>query len=164
MEKLDICDITGKKLNKIIDRENLSELGEDEYVRVVVIWIKSDHRYLIQKTSEEKGGEYAVTGGHITSGNTSLQQVILEVEEEMGLKLNPEDVKLLGNIYREHLIFDVYYYEDESFKLSEFNFSLKKDEVEDIVWLSKNDIEDLILKGEFRESSATHYFKFIRNE
>ena len=161
MEILDLYNIKGEKLNKTIERGQ--KPNDNEFIKLSTIWIKSDIRFLIQKCSEEKGGEYAVTGGHVTSGNTSIEQAIIESKEELDIDLKAEDLEFLGSIYRGKAIFDIYLYEDEDYTLSERNFELQKSEVEDICWLSKNDIEDLIIKGEFRESSAEQYFKYIKN-
>ena len=161
MEKLDLYNIQGEKLNKTINRGE--KPNEGEFIKLSVIWIKSDIRYLIQVCSEEKGGEYAVTGGHVSAGNTSRKQAIVEAEEELGIILKEEDLEFLDSVYRNHAIFDVYLYEDEDYTLSNKKFDLQKSEVEEICWLSKNDIEDLIIKGMFRESSAEQYFKFIKN-
>lgn len=60
-------------------------------------------------------------------------------------------------------ILDVYIYEDEDVDLEEEKFVLQESEVESISWLSKNEIEDLILKDNFRPSSATQYMQLIRN-
>jgi len=161
MEILDLYDIKGNKLDKTIERGQ--KTNENEYIKLAVVWIKSDIRYLVQLCSEEKGGQYAVTGGHVTAGNTSLEQAVIECKEELGIDLNPKELQFLGCIYRGQAIFDVYLYEDESYALADKEFELQKSEVEDVVWLTKNDIEDLILKGQVRESSAEHYFKFIKN-
>lgn len=161
MEILDLYNIKGEKLNKTIIRGNKPDDGE--YIKLACVWIKSDIRFLIQICSEEKGSEYAVTGGHVTSGNTSLKQAVVECQEELGIELNPNDLQFLGSIYRGKAIFDVFLYEDEDYTLSTHDFDLQKSEVESVCWLSKNDIEDLILKNEFRESTAEQYFKFIKD-
>jgi len=162
MEILDLYDINGNKLNKTIVRGN-RDIPDGEYFKVVSIWIKSGLKFLIQICSEEKGGEYAVTGGHVSSGNESSQQAIIESDEELGLKIDSSKLEYLGNtILNNKVIFDVYLYEPEE-NLEDYDFKLQKSEVEDIVWLSKDDIEDLIIKDMFRQSSAMQYFKFIKN-
>lgn len=161
MEILDLYNIQGEKLNKTIARG--TKPNPNEYIKLATVWIKSDVRFLIQLCSEEKGSEYAVTGGHVTAGNTSQKQALIETEEELGITLKENDLQFLGSIYRGQAIFDVYLYEDEDYTLSNKEFNLQQSEVQDVCWLSKNDIEDLIIKGEFRESSAEQYFKLIKN-
>ena len=82
MELLDLYDNNGKLLNKTIVRGN-KNFEENENIKLATIWIKSNNKYLIQKTSKEKGGEYAVSGGHVQAGLTSKQQACLELEEEL---------------------------------------------------------------------------------
>lgn len=161
MEKLDLYDIHLNKLNKTIVRgEGMP--GDDEYVLVTTIWIRSGIRYLIQHTSPEKGSIYASTGGCVSSGNTSREQIKIECKEELDFELKDENLSFLGRAYLDKAIFDIYYYEDEDIDLEEIKFNLQKEEVESVVWLTKDEIEDLIIKDEFRESSANQYMQFIR--
>lgn len=63
MECLDIYDENKKKTGKIIVRGVKPE--ENEHILLSIIFIKnSEGKYLIQKTSKEKGGHYSSTGGH----------------------------------------------------------------------------------------------------
>jgi len=159
MEKLDLYDSNGNKLNKTIIRGQKPNVGE--FIKLVVVYLKSKERFLFQKCSIEKGGQYAVTGGHISAGNSSLQQAQIEIREELGLEIDPSRLNFLGNINRASAIFDVYLYEDDS--LIDFKFSLQTEEVEDIYWLTKAEIEDLISQGVVRESSCQHYDKLVKN-
>lgn len=164
MELLDVYDINKNKLNKTIVRGKIIP-NAGEYVLVTTIWIRNGIRYLIQHTSEKKGSEYAVTGGCVSSGNSSRQQIKIECKEELGFDLKDENLTLLNSmtIEKAHAIIDVYYYEDDDVDLEEVEYTLQESEVESISWLSKNEIEDLILKDDFRPSSATQYLQFIRN-
>ncbi len=158
MELLDLYDINGNKLGKTILRGE--KPNENEFIKLVVVYIKSEEYFLFQKCSSQKGGEFAVTGGHVSSGNNSKGQACIEIEEELGLTIDENRLKFLGNIFRGNAIFDVYLYEDESLK--NFDFKLQKEEVEDVLWLSKPEIEDLINRGLVRQSSCQHYNKFIK--
>ncbi len=158
VEKLDLYDIDGNKLGKTIFRGE--KPAESEFIKLVVVYIKSGDKYLFQKCSKEKGGEFAVTGGHVSAGNTSEKQGQVEIQEELGVIIDVAKLKKLGNICRKNAIFDVYLYEDESFKNIEFK--LQEEEVECVYWLTKSEIETLIDKGLVRASSCQHYDKFIR--
>ena len=114
----------------------------------------------MQKCSEEKGGEYAVTGGHVSAGNTSQKQASVEIKEELGFDIDENRLQFVGNIFRGKAIFDVYLYEDE--KLKNLTFTLQEEEVEDVCWLTKKEIENLINQGVVRESSRQHYEKFFK--
>lgn len=158
MEVLDLYDINGNLLGKTINRGE--KPSENEYIKLAIVYIKCGDYYLLQKCSDQKGGQFAVTGGHVSSGNSSKDQAVIEVQEELGLNINSEKLKFLGNIYKKHAIFDVYLYEDA--KLKDFKFELQDEEVESVNWLTKTEIEHLIDEGLVRESSCEHYNKFVR--
>jgi len=160
MEKLDIYDINGNRTGKTIIRGD-KNFADGEYIKLAVIYFKANNKYLLQKCSKEKGGEYAVTGGHVPCGYTSFQQAIIEVKEELGLEIDSNKLKFLGtHIKGAHAMFDVYLYEDDS--IFDFNFVLQEEEVESVCWLTKEEIQNLINKNLLRASSTEHYNKFIK--
>lgn len=158
MEKLDLYNADGEKLNKTIFRGTKPEDGE--FIKLSVIYIKSGNKYLFQKCSEEKCGEYAVTGGHVSAGNTSEEQAAIEIKEELGINIDKTKLTFVGSLFRGKAIFDVYLYEDDA--LLDFNFELQVEEVANVYWLEKSEIETLINNGVVRESTCLHYNKFIK--
>lgn len=159
MELLGLFNKEGEYLNKNIVRGN-KDFKDGEYIKLATIWIKKDDQYLIQKCSEQKGGEYAVSGGHVTDGNSSKEQAVLELNEELGLDVDINDLRFLGNIYRAHAIFDVYLIDDIDFDIHKC--VLQESEVESVHWLTKQQIEKLIANNKFRKSSEEQYDKFIK--
>ena len=160
MEILDLYDIDGNKLDKTIVRgKEKPALGE--YIKLCVVYIKCGDKFLYQKCSEQKGGEYAVTGGHVPSGFTSLDQMVVELQEEVGLIVDKDRLELVGSMVRDTALFDIYYYRDDT--LESYNFTLQESEVDSVHWFTKADIEGLIAKGLVRKSSCVHYEKFIKD-
>ena len=157
MEKLDIYDIDGNKTQKVVNRGE--QLLQGEFIKLAVVYLKCGDKYLVQKCSEQKGGEYAITGGHTTSGNTSKQQAQVEVMEELGILIDEQKLTYLGNVIKGHGIFDVFLYDDNN--LEKQKFVLQTEEVENVFWLNKSQICELIDKKLMRESSCLHYLKFI---
>lgn len=133
----------------------------DNYVKLTVVWLKCGDKYLIQNCSEEKGGEYAVTGGHVPFGIDSFDQACIETEEELGLKLDKDKLKPLGMLVMKNAMFDTYIYEDETLK--DFNFVLQESEVDSVHFFTKAEIEYLINKGLFRKSSEKQFKAFIKD-
>ena len=93
IEKRDLYDknrnLTGETIYKG------EEIPEGKYINVVLVFIQnSEGKFLIQKRSEIKNGKYATTGGHPKSGETSIQGIITEVKEEIGVDVNPQDLVL----------------------------------------------------------------------
>lgn len=158
MELLDIYDLNNKLTGKVVERGSKNVL-DGEFIKLCTIWIENDNKFLIQKCSKEKNSEYAVTGGHVPSGKTSFEQIMIETEEELGVSLNENNIKLLGSIPLKHAIFDVYFYHIEDIK--KINFILQQEEVENLYWLSKDEIQKLIDNEEFRKSSTEQFKKFI---
>ena len=159
MELLDLYNENGEKLNKTIQRGN-KNLADNEFIKLTILWIKCKDKYLLQKTSEEKGGDYAVTGGHVPAGSDSLNHIIVEAKEELGLNLTTDKIKLLGSLILKRGIFDVYLFEDEM--RDKVNFTLQTSEVEHVKWFTKEEIEEYIQKGLIRKSSIEQYNKFIK--
>lgn len=160
MELLDVYNKNGETTGRVIKRGD-KNLNENEFIKLAVIWVKAQNKYLIQKCSEEKGGEFAVSGGHVSSGNDSFKQIIIECQEELGLNLKKDKIKFLGSVIKQHAIFDVFLYEDDN--LIDYNFSLQKSEVESISWKTVDEIVSLINQENFRKSSALHFEKFIKH-
>ena len=103
MEKRDLYDekrnLTGETILKG------DKTPEGKYIVVVLVFIQnSEGKFLIQKRSERKNGKFASTGGHPKSGESSIEGILTEVEEEIGLELNPN-----GNtiFYSTHILNEV---------------------------------------------------------
>ena len=158
MEKLDLYDIDGNLLGKTIFRGE--KPNEGEYIKLAVVYIKSGDKFLFQKCSPEKGGEYAVTGGHVPAGVTSKEQAVVEVKEELGIDISAQKLQYVGNINRGKAIFDVYLYEDDALQNAEF--VLQTEEVENVYWFTKEEFEALIATGEVRQSTCQQFEKFFK--
>ena len=159
MEILDLFDINGNHLNKTMVRAS-RPISDGEYIKIVTIWIKCKNKFLIQKTSEAKHNEYAVSGGHVPTGTTPIEQAVIELDEELGIKITTGQLSYLGRVVRGHVLFETYLLEDDNFDT--YPITLQETEVEDVLWLNSSEIEYLINKSDFRESSAMQYDKFIR--
>lgn len=105
MEKRDLYDknrnLTGKTIYKG------ESVPEGSYIVVVLIYIQnSKGEFLLQKRSARKNGLWATTGGHPKSGEDSIQGILTEVKEEIGVDLNPEKlVKYYGGRSEKERVF-----------------------------------------------------------
>ena len=106
MEYLGIYDENGVYMSKKIARGDKS-LAENEYIKLAVVWLKCKGKYLIQKSSAQKGSDYAVSGGHVPDGITSQEQASVELEEELGLKVQEENLTFVGNIKLPVIVFGI---------------------------------------------------------
>ena len=160
MEKRDLYDINRNLTGETIYKGE--SIPPDRYILVVLSFIQnSDGKFLIQKRSKIKDGKYASTGGHPKSGETSLQGIITEVKEELGLTIFPNELNLIfsGREDSEQVFFDIYYLKKD-FDIS--NLVLQKDEVESVEWFSMKEIKELINNGLFLKNHEEEVFRMIK--
>ena len=156
MEKRDLYDENRKLTGETIYKGE--PLPENRYINVVLVFIQnSEGKFLIQKRSEIKNGKYATTGGHPKSGETSIEGVITEVKEEIGLDLNEEELQLYfsGKSETQRVFWDDYYVKKDIEDISKLE--LQKEEVESVCWLSTDEIKSLMKQDDFFKN---HYEEF----
>jgi len=165
MEYFDILNkdgsISGKKAPKG------QELSYGQYYLGVHAYIhNSKGEFLLQKRSVTKEflpGGWDIHMGHVMTGETSKEAIIREIHEELGLDL--EDVTFIKRVIWEkynHFI-DIY------IACKDINMSdlvLQKSEVEDVKYVSKEDMIKLIRNmdyrtEDYRSSMETYIRKFI---
>lgn len=152
MEYLDLYDenrnFTGKKIKRS-DKKNIEKCN---YYTIVLIFIENDEgKFLIQKTSLEKGSVWATTGGHVKAGQSSKEAIIEEVREELGIDISNYDFKLIMTKKFNQVFVDAYYLKKN---IDVKDIILQDEEVEVIKWLSIKEIEKLIQENSFRNSNV----------
>lgn len=159
MEKRDLYDINRHLTNETIYKDE--KIPPNRFILVVLVFIQnSNEDFLIQKRSKQKDGKYASTGGHPKSGESSLDGIVTEIEEELGLVVLPEELELIytGREDSKQIFFDIYYI-NKDFNLS--SLVLQKEEVEFVEWDSISQIIGLIKNGLFLESHAKEFLRLI---
>lgn len=134
-------------------------IPEGYYVQVVMVFIQnSSGHYLIQKRTKQRNGMYATTGGHPKTGQTSLQGIVTEIEEELGIKVDPDRLQLFysGRSDEERVFFDDYFLE-ANIPLSKLK--LQKEEVQFASWFMRSEIKGLFKRGKLMPD---HYEEYLR--
>lgn len=141
---------TGKKMLKDgLKPKNL------KYVTVAVaIYNPKNHKWLMQKRTKDKGGNWATTSGHPISGQTSIQGMVSEIKEELGLEVSEDELTLITTIDRKEKFVDIYYLEKD---INIDDLVLQKEEVDDVKWMSNKDVEAFYKAKKFKK---THYNYF----
>ena len=131
----------------------------DKLKGIVIIFIEnSKGEFLIQKTSTSKKGDYATTGGHVTYGSTFNESIIREVKEELGIDItNEKIIEVYNYIYNKYYQKVFYLKKDIDIK----DLTIEDKEVESISWLTKEQIEELIINNKFREGNIEGYKKVL---
>jgi len=156
MEKRDLYDEKKNLTGETILKGEM--IPEGRYILVVLVFIQnSEGKFLIQKRSEIKNGKYATTGGHPKLGESSIQGIITEVKEEIGLDINPSDLQLYfsGKSEEERVFWDDYYIKIDIPNIK--SLKLQEDEVSSIEWFSEREIIELMEQDRFFKN---HYEEF----
>lgn len=160
MEKRDLYDenknITGLTFNKG------EKVPEGYYYLLVGLLIQNDEEeFLLQKRSSDKGGKWAGTGGHAKSGQTSLEAVIDETKEELGIDISNYNIINFENV-KEGNVFCDFYYLRANINLSDV--IVQEDELSEVGYFSKSEIENMINNNEFDKDYADMYNDFCKYE
>ncbi len=160
MEILDLYNDLGELIGETIVRGEKIEKGKN--IMLSVIFIKdSKGRYLIQKTSKEKGNRYSSTGGHVIHGENGFDTIKREIKEELGISKVDKEIQYVKTFKypTKNCVFNVYLLEVERLNISEIK--LQEEEVEEVKFLTSEEIKDIISQGNFLESHAYIFENFI---
>jgi isopentenyldiphosphate isomerase len=101
MEYLDICDSDGKLTGEKKTKKEAHEQG---------LWHKSSHVWIVNSENEvllQKRSPFVInypdkwdisTAGHMSAGENCITSALREAEEEIGLKINPEELIQIGEL------------------------------------------------------------------
>jgi len=154
VEYRDLYDENRKSLGKKILSDSPIPKGAN-YVTVAV-FIKSSKtgKWLMQKRSKDKGGKWATTSGHPISGETSIDGMVSEIKEELGLSVRSEELKLITTMKRRDKFVDIYYLEKD---VNIDKLDIQKEELTEVKWMTKNDVEAFYSAQKYKK---THYMYF----
>lgn len=143
MEYRDLYDENKKLTGEKIQKDDLVPQGR--YYITVVVWIQnSKDEFLLQ--INKKYNMWTTTGGHPKSGETSLDGIVTEIKEELGVNVDRDKLKLFKTIKTEDDFVDLYYIKEDM----NLNKIIKQEEeVADVKWFSINEIKELIKNNLF---------------
>lgn len=159
MEKRDLYDINRNLTGETIYKGD--SIPDSKFILVVLSFIQnSKGEFLIQKRSVQKGGKYASTGGHAKTGETSIQAMMTEINEELALNANEDELHLVysGREDEDKIFFDLYYMKKD---FSTNSLILQKEEVESVKWMTVDEIKQLISTNEFLDSNVDEFYKIL---
>lgn len=152
MEKWDLYTVDGIKTDRTLYRGE--DVPKGYYHLVVHIWITNGSEFLISRRSADRPTfplMYECPGGSVIAGESSLQGALREVEEEIGVRLDPSAGRMLKRVVRDERegkvfrdILDVYLFRYDGQPSLELATTK---EVESVSWMTADQIKKLSDEG-----------------
>lgn len=145
MEYRDLYDANRNLTGETIAKDAPIPAGR-YYITVMVFIENSKGQFLLQQRSAQKGGQWATTGGHPKTGESSVEGLCTEIQEEIGLSVKVSEPKLYKTIKTEDDFVDLYYLKKDA-DISDL--TMQDEEVQNLKWFSKDEIEEMIKNQTF---------------
>lgn len=164
MEYFDIYDKNRRLIGKRVKRGEDSLLPPGEYHLVAdVILVNSTGEFLIQKRCADKRycpNMWGLTGGAVSAGETSIQAIIRETKEEIGLDLRAEDLTLFYQSYGEDMavLVDVW---SACKDVDVADLIMQKEEVCALKWASADELRKLFAEKQFMPPLVSFLEKYL---
>lgn len=161
MENWDALDENGMLTGEVIQSGDKTALKDGVYHLGVDIWIiNSENKILIQRRStkkENQPGKWAMTGGSVIKGETSLEAIKRETMEELGIELDTSKARKIKH-YRAGNVWLDEYIVNQNIDLN--NIVLQEEEVSEVRFFTFDEIESIFQSGEF----INNRWEYVRDE
>jgi len=152
-ELIDVLDSNGNKTNVVKTKSEIKKDG-DFHRAISVCIINSQNEILMQQRSSNKKVYPSLWSvfvkGHVKSGESSLEACQREIYEEIGVLIEPNELKYIYTI-KEHIVTNENYVENiffDTFLLEKdiklCDVKLQIEEVSDAKYMYYKDVSDLI--------------------
>lgn len=159
MEIWDILDNEGNKTGRTMIKGE-EKIPEGFYHLGADVWIKnSENKILIQKRSPQKRLEpnvWAMTGGSVIKGETSIETIERETFEELGIKINVKEAKMLTRFKTGNVFIDTFFLKQD---IDLDKVIMQEEEVCDVKWAAYEEIEEIYQQGQFIKNR----WEFVRD-
>ena len=150
--------ITGKTYHKG------EPVPEGFYPMVVMVVIRNQEgKFLMQKRSLNKGGDWGVTGGHPKAGETPIEGIITEVQEELGLDFSNENFIEFDSGCDGKDCYKMYFVNKN---VDIASVKIQEEELSEVRWFSMDELKSMVEKNELNENQISCFVKvcnFIKN-
>ena len=153
MEYLDIVDENNQLTGKTEERNIIHEKGI--WHREVAVWIMNEKgEILLQKRAANKRQEpnkWAICAGHIEAGESIEDSIIREMEEELGIKVNINQLEFLKIYKKQNDIpnnniknynFQYMYFLKPNWNIEDYKIQLE--ELSEIKYVPFTEFEDIV--------------------
>lgn len=146
-ELWDIYDQNKKKTGKTVERGGRLLEKEEYHIVVTALIMNLKNEILISKRAENKtyGLMWECNGGSILTGETSLEGIIREVEEELGIKYSKKEAIFLKEYRRNQDFKDIWLFKRN---VKDEEITLPDGEAIEYKWVNIEEFMNIIEKGE----------------
>lgn len=159
MELVDLYDGQKELTNETVDKK---AVPNGKFRLSVHVWITNDKgELLVQQrlaTAHKFPNMWSVTGGSVKSGESSLEGVLRELSEELGIKASKEEMKFIASYRRIKDYVDVWVLNKN---INIDDIVMQEDEVQDVKWMSLAEFENMLINNEAVRSSYDYYKLYI---
>ncbi len=145
--------------NKNLTGEKISindEIPKGKYINTVVIFIENNRGELLLQINK-KYNLWSTTGGHPKSGESSLDGIITEVKEELGIDISNDKLILFKTIKTEDDFVDLYYLKKDIDLMD----IVRNEEVGEVGWFNDEEILEMISKKKLIPSHISFYKELL---
>lgn len=161
-EYIELLDDNKKPTGIVIPRSKAKELPEGHHILVSALLVRnSDNKIMMQLTSKSKDSILSLPSGWVLHGEDSRDTIIREIFEEQGLLIDKNEIVLAEERLANRIAFFNIYYLRADFKREDM--VLQTEEVEDVVWMTPDEIFSAYEEGRVRKSSADSIRNFLNS-
>lgn len=162
MELVDLLNNRKELIGKTCER---NAVPEGKYRLSIHIWIVNDkNEMLIQKRSASRKmfpNMWTNTGGACIAGETSIETVFRELQEELNVIPNIDNLELIASYKRKKDYVDVWLLK-QNININDLKFN--DNEVQAAKWVSIEEWKKLLIEEQAVKSSTDYFLNYINNE
>ncbi len=149
MENLNIFDEDGNKIGEM-ERKEAHEKGF--WHCAVTAFIVNDKNEILSEQVAKNGHPWQERwdiscGGHVSAGDDELTTIIRELDEELGLKINKNEIQLIGqakSIVGSNKHHNKFFFIKKNINISDLK--LQKEEISAVKWFPFEELKNLVEK------------------
>ncbi len=161
MEIWDLLDENGNITGKTVEKKSGIRIPNGMYHQGADVWIiNSEKKILIQKRAPQKKLEpnlWAMTGGSVIKGESSLDTIKRETKEELGIELEVEKAIKIHHYKTGNVWLDEYIVEQE---IDLNDVIMQAEEVSDVKFATFDEIEKIYENNMFMKNR----WEFVRED
>lgn len=161
-EYIELLDDNKKAAGIVIPRSKAKDLPDGHHILVSALLVKnSDNRIMMQLTSKSKDSVLSLPSGWVLHGENSRDTIVREIFEEQGLLIDKNEIILVEERLANRIAFFDIYYLKADYKREDM--ILQTEEVEDVVWMSPEEVFSAFEEGKVRKSSVDSIRNFLNS-